>query len=253
MSAVLVLGGAHGIGEATSRTLATQPWTDELIIADLDLAGAESLADELRRGGSRVSAAHVDLGAPDTIYRLVEETSASDVRKLAIVAGTAEAPQFPIPQQELQRIININLIGAYTAAQSFAQPMMEKGEGSIVAVASICARIPRRMLVAYCASKAGLVMGLRVLAMESSRKGVRVNTVSPGSVDSKSSNSRSWSATTKVDRAAGSLEWSRLPIPDGRVGLPQDIADSIAFLLSPAAGHVNMQDLVIDGGETLGM
>jgi NAD(P)-dependent dehydrogenase (short-subunit alcohol dehydrogenase family) len=124
--------------------------------------------------------------------------------------------------------------------------MAERGNGSIVAVASIGARRPLRKIPGYSASKAGLVMALRVLGTEVAGRGVRINTVSPGPVDSHRLNN-------KQHYVGGDLANSRTAIQDGRVADPDDIARAIVFLLGPGADHILMQDVVVDGGELLGM
>jgi 2,3-dihydro-2,3-dihydroxybenzoate dehydrogenase len=249
VSRAVVIGGAHGIGEAVTRTLAAQDWVDELVVTDIDGPGAESLANELDGNGVGCTSAQVDISDTDATEELAR--SSGEVAHLALVAGIAESPTFPLPVDELRRIVGINLIGNYAAAQAFAQPMIDRGSGSIVAVASICGRVPRKWLAAYCSSKAGLIMGLRVLGMQCAPSGVRINTVSPGSVDSKGPSP--YSRATGVDRTGGSLEWSRLPVQDGRVAVPQDIADAVVYLLGPQSDHIVLQDMVVDGGELLGM
>jgi 2,3-dihydro-2,3-dihydroxybenzoate dehydrogenase len=249
VSKAVVIGGARGIGEAVSRTLAGQHWVDELLIGDLDGQGAEALASELDGSGVSCAAAQVDIADTEATAELAR--SAGDASYLAIVAGKSETPQFPLAVDELRRIVGVNLVGVYAAAQAFAQPMMDRGLGSIVAVASVNARVPRKNLAAYCSSKAALVMSLRVLAMECAPKGVRVNTVSPGAVDLHRPSP--YATATGIDLISGSLEWSRLPVQDGRRAEPRDIANAVAFLLGPLSGHILLEDLVVDGGELLGL
>jgi 2,3-dihydro-2,3-dihydroxybenzoate dehydrogenase len=106
---------------------------------------------------------------------------------------------------------------------------------------------------AYSASKAALRQALRVLAMEVADRGVRINTVSPGPTDTEMMRQLSGDHAAIDDLALGSLEAMRPRIPAGRVALSSEIAYAVTFLLSSASSHVQMADLVIDGGELLGM
>jgi 2,3-dihydro-2,3-dihydroxybenzoate dehydrogenase len=106
---------------------------------------------------------------------------------------------------------------------------------------------------AYCASKAGMRQGLRVLGMEVAADGVRINTVSPGATDTPMMRALAADHDSVDDLAHGTLEAMRPRIPSGRVARTADIAGAVAYLLGPEAEHIFLQDLVIDGGELLGM
>jgi 2,3-dihydro-2,3-dihydroxybenzoate dehydrogenase len=113
--------------------------------------------------------------------------------------------------------------------------------------------MPRMRQAAYCASKAGMRQGLRVLGMEVAPLGVRVNTVSPGPTDTPMMRALAADHANVDDLAMGSLEAMRPRIPGGRVATPVDVANAVSFLLAPASEHVCLQDIVVDGGELLGM
>jgi 2,3-dihydro-2,3-dihydroxybenzoate dehydrogenase len=152
-----------------------------------------------------------------------------------------------------RRLLAVNLVGSFHVAQCYAREMGARGGGTIVGVASIAARMPRMRQAAYSASKAGLRQALRVLAMEVAPLGVRINTVSPGATDTPMMRELAHDHQSLDDLALGSSEAMRPRIPHGRVATPEDIAHAVAFLLSPNAEHVHMHDLVVDGGEMLGM
>jgi 2,3-dihydro-2,3-dihydroxybenzoate dehydrogenase len=247
----VVVGAAQGIGAGIAARLAAESWTSRLVLADLKTDGCERLAAEL---GDRIETeVHgVDIADPEQVAELVASTS--DAARVAVAAGTfAPAPALEVERGEFARIIEVNLTGVFFVAQAYARAMAERGAGAIVGVASIAARMPRMRQAAYCASKAGMRQGLRVLGMEVAPLGVRVNTVSPGPTDTPMMRALAADHANVDDLAMGSLEAMRPRIPGGRVATPVDVANAVSFLLAPASEHVCLQDIVVDGGELLGM
>ena len=247
----VVVGAAQGIGAGIARRLAGESWTSRLVLADLKPDGCRELAAEL--GGDVETEVHdVDIADPAQVAGLV--ASSTDAARVAIAAGTfAPAAAIEVDREQFARIIEVNLTGVFFVAQAYARAMAERGSGAIVGVASIAARMPRMRQAAYCASKAGMRQGLRVLGMEAAPLGVRVNTVSPGATDTPMMRALAADHANVNDLAHGSLEAMRPRIPGGRVATPVDVANVVSFLLSPASEHVRLQDVVVDGGELLGM
>ncbi len=246
----VVVGGGHGIGAAIAHALARQAWCNQVIIADIDQSAAATVANELSVVASE--AVHVDISRPDQIGTLVSATH--DAEYLAVAAGLFSASSaLDTPPEDFQRLLAVNLIGVFGVAQGYAKQMCERGSGSIVAVVSIAATLPRMRQAAYCGSKAGVRQALRVLGMEIAPKGVRINTVSPGPTDTPMMRELAKDHPSVDSLAAGSPEALRPPILDGRVARPEDIAAATSFLLSPDAAHITLRDLVVDGGELLGV
>ncbi len=252
MSSVVVVGGAQGIGLAVARGLAREAWVSIVWVADINEAGAATVAEQLRKDGVDSRSAYVDLGDVDSIGALVDATK--DASAVAIVAGVfASSPALETSQEEFDRVIKVNTIGTFLVAQAYARQMVMKGSGAICGVASIAARMPRMRQAAYCASKAGMRQALRCLALETVPQGVRVNTVSPGPTDTPMMRRLSQDHRDVDDLARGSPEAFRPRIPAGRVGQVEDIAAAVVFLLRPESQFIAFQDLVVDGGELLGM
>jgi len=248
----VVVGAAQGIGEAVARRLAVERPAERLVLADIKEGAVEDLAEELTaKTGCAVSAMGVDITSAASIRQLVDV--AGDTRHLVTVAGIFRAtPSLDVDWDEFASVLNVNLMGTYFVAQAFAAGMAARGGGSIVAVCSIAARMPRLRQAAYCASKAGMRQALRVLAMETVPLGVRVNFVSPGPTDTPMM--RDLSADHGLaDLAKGDTVAFRPRVPAGRVATPGDIAAGVAFLLSDDAAHIAMHDLYVDGGESLGV
>lgn len=248
----VVVGAAQGIGEGIARHLATVPWTERIVLADRNEELVGKVADELRAAGRAAEAVGVDQTDIASIRRLVERTADAD--RVALVAGIFRAtPSLEVGVGEFEEVLAVNLTGTFFLAQAYAREMVRRGEGSICAIASIAARMPRMRQAAYCASKAGMRQALRVLALETVPAGVRINFVSPGPTDSPMMRRLAADHASVDDLATGSPAAFRPPVPSGRVGRPSDVAAAVEFLLSPAAAHVAMHDLYVDGGESLGL
>jgi 2,3-dihydro-2,3-dihydroxybenzoate dehydrogenase len=245
----VVVGAAQGIGAGIARRLAAEPWTERIVLADLKVDGCRELAAEV---DCPAEAFETDITDPDAVAALVSATA--DAGRVAIAAGAfAPAPALEVEREEFARIIDVNLKGVFFVAQAYAREMVERDGGAIVGVASIAARMPRMRQASYCASKAGMRQALRVLGMEVAPRGVRINTVSPGATDTPMMRALAADHAAVDDLATGSLEAMRPRIPGGRVARPDDVANVVSFLLAPASEHVVLEDVVVDGGELLGM
>ena len=241
-----------GIGAAVATQLSTEPWTKRIVIADIREELVVEMAATMRAKGQDAVGLHVDVTDSASIDALVAESA--EAERLAIVAGIFLAgPSLEVTKNDFERILAVNLMGNFFVAQAYAQKMVERRSGAIVAIASIASRMGRMRQAAYCASKAGMRQALRVLAMETVPLGVRINTVSPGPTDTPMMRELAADHASVDDLAVGSPEAFRPPIPAGRVARPEAIAGAVAYLLSPASTHVAMHDLQVDGGETIGM
>lgn len=250
--ATVVVGAAQGIGAAVARRLAAEPETGRLVLADVRFEAVKDLAAELSSDRVAADAVHTDITSQASIETLVEMTG--NAARVALVAGVFQAkPSDEVTADELDQILGVNLVGTFLVAQAFAKAMMAGGDGgTICAVGSIAARMPRMRQAAYCASKAGMRQALRVLGMEVIGRGVRINFVAPGPTASEMMTMLSGDHGT-ADLWLGSPQALRPPIPDRRVGQPDDVAAAVAFLLSEQSSHIALHDLYVDGGESLGL
>ena len=237
---VLITGGADGIGWATARRFAASG--DSVVIADLDAATA-SRATQLGPGhlGMRT-----DVASAQDVAGMLALTLARFGRLDVLVNNAGQidpraTPALDQPRAEFQHLLDVNLHGAFAAAQGAAEIMAARGGGAIVNLASGAGLVAVPLRNAYGASKAGVIAMNAALAATWAPHGVRVNAVAPGYV-----------RTAIVDalERAGKVDLSRVVrrIPMGRLGRPEEIAELVFHLASPAASAVSGDLCVADGG-----
>lgn len=239
--AALVTGGAKGIGEAIVRRLA------EAGAAVLDAEAGESLARELRGEKSRVEFFRADCGSVKDAQAAVDKAEASFGRLDVLVNNAGIFPfssALETTEELWQRVQNVNLKGPFFFAQAAAKAMRKAGSGggSIVNIASIDALHPTGGLAHYDASKGGLLMLTRSLALEFAPLGIRVNTISPGGITTPG---------TKPLTSSAVLEAFKARIPMHRMGEPDEIARAALFLASAASSYMTGSNVVVDGGVLL--
>jgi NAD(P)-dependent dehydrogenase (short-subunit alcohol dehydrogenase family) len=246
---VLVTGAASGIGRATCQRLARDGAErgEAAKIGAVDLgpaAALDELVGELRGLGAEALPLQGDMGSPDDPGRVVAEAVArfGGLDGLVSNAGiNRPGPLLSYSVEDWDRLFAVNARATLLLAQA-AHPALKASGGAIVTVASMSGSNVHAGLGAYGPSKAAVIMLSKVLAQEFGADGIRVNTVSPGMVRT------GMTATVYADEQIGAARAALVPL--GRVALSEDIADVIAFLLSPEARYVNGHDLVVDGGVT---
>jgi 2,3-dihydro-2,3-dihydroxybenzoate dehydrogenase len=252
MSRTVVVGAARGIGRRIAEELAAADPERAMLLADLDEDGVGRVAQSLSASGADVTSYGVNVADPASVADLL--AAGEGVDQVVIAAGIfRSSPALKTPVSEFEEVFRVNTFGCFQVAQGYAAQMAERGGGSIVAIASIAARMPRMYQAAYSGSKAALRQALRVLAMEAIADGVRINTVSPGPTDTEMMQQMASDHGGVSYLAGGSLESMRPRIPSGRIASPAELAAVVSFLLSPASQHIVMADIVVDGGELLGM
>ncbi|WP_445356047.1 2,3-dihydro-2,3-dihydroxybenzoate dehydrogenase [Microbulbifer sp. EKSA008] len=148
--------------------------------------------------------------------------------------------------------LSVNVTGPFSLIKELALHFKNQGKGAIVNVASNAAHVPRLGMTAYCASKSALVGLSHCVALELAEYGVRCNLVSPGSTDTEMLRELWGSEGNEAAIVAGNLEGYKLGIPLKKIASTSDIANTVMFLASDMAAHITMQDIVVDGGATLG-
>jgi L-fucose dehydrogenase len=239
--AVLISGGAHGIGAATARSFAAEG--AHVLIVDRDGPAAEKLAAELA-GAASVG----DLTDETVCSRAIAEALAKFGRLDVLVnnAGVNDGVPLTAPPADFLASLRRNLLPAY-ALTHFARPHLIAARGSIINLSSKVADTGQGGTSGYAASKGGINALTREWALALAADGVRVNAVIPAECDSLQY--QRWFAT-QPDPAAARAKIEAL-IPLGRrLTTPEEIADTIVWLASPRAGHITGQLLHVDGGYT---
>jgi len=236
----VVTGAAGGMGRAMAAGFAAAGAAVALL--DRDAAACEALAAGL--GGSARTAA---LGCDTTDEAGVKAAAEAVAARLGppdILVNNAgilrPGPLASLGLAEWNALMAVNLTGYLLCAQAFGRPMMERGAGALVHVASIAASNPQPRSGAYSPSKAAVAMLSRQLALEWGPSGIRSNVVSPGLI--RTPMSESFYATPGIKERREAM------LPSRRIGTPTDIADAVLFLASPRSSYVNGAEILVDGG-----
>lgn len=242
---VIVTGAAspRGIGRATATLLASRGWN--VGVLDIDERGAKELAAELINSYDvRAAAVAVDVSDEEQVRSAVDQLEAAlpPLAALANIAGVSSPVGYlELTSQEWHRVININLNGVHYVTRRVAESMVRHGWGRIVSISSVSAQRGGGTYskTPYSVAKAGLIGLTRSLARELGPHGITVNAVSPGPIDTDIMGG----PLTPERRAAMAAD---LLVDD--VGTPQDVAATIAFLMSDEAGYITGQTVNVDGG-----
>lgn len=235
----VVTGAARGIGRAIAEELACNG--ADLALCDLKAEWLDDTKAAAEALGAKVTCVSADVSKSEdvnaAVAEIMEKTGGIDI--LVNNAGiTKDGLLMRMSEEDWDAVISINLKGTFLFTKAVARPMMKKRAGAIVNIASIIGLIGNAGQCNYSASKAGVIALTKSSAKELASRGIRVNAVAPGFIESK---------MTEV--LADDVKQRMLDqIPMKRLGQPEDIARTVAFLASDAAGYITGQTLTISGG-----
>jgi NAD(P)-dependent dehydrogenase (short-subunit alcohol dehydrogenase family) len=241
----IVTASDSGIGQESAKALAESGF-DVGITYHEDEAGANETLEAVRAAGRRGEVRWMDLTrlpeAADVVDELADSLDGLDVLVNNAGTGDPTGDFLELSYDEWRQVIDTNLSGAFLCAQRAARRMVAAGNGGrIVNITSVHEHIPRTGASAYCASKGGLGLLTKVMAMELAEHGITVNAIAPGEIATPMTGAEDTDPTT--------IERPNLPL--GRPGHAREIAAWVAFLASEKASYATGASIVVDGGLTL--
>lgn len=247
----IVTGATQGIGKGIALALLAEGVTVIALGRSADkldaLRGAPGAGQLVTEAMDIADTAAFEARLPDWIARF------GGIDYLVNGAGVLEAGRLmDADPQAIRRVVETNFLSTLALTLPVARHMAGRRRGSIVTIGSNSGTTPRVGLGAYPASKAAIIQSMKCLGLELSEFGVRCNIVSPGSTNTEMQR-QTQAATTGLDGVLnGDPKTWRLGIPLRRMAEVEDVADLVLFLLSDRARHITMENIVIDGGATLG-
>ncbi|RMG74965.1 MAG: 3-oxoacyl-[acyl-carrier-protein] reductase [Nitrospirae bacterium] len=235
----LVTGAGRGIGKAIAERLSSKGV--RVIVADLNLQDAEETAKEISEKGVEAKAIQVDVSSSESVKKMFEDTvnTFGGVDILVNNAGiTRDTLVLRMKEEDWDAVINVNLKSVFLCSKEAIRIMSKKRYGRIVNIASVVAFMGNPGQANYSASKAGIVGLTKTLAREYASRGITVNAVAPGFIQ-----------TAMTEKLPEKVKEEMLrSIPVGRFGTVEDVATAVAFLSSPEAGYITGHVIHVNGG-----
>jgi 3-oxoacyl-[acyl-carrier protein] reductase len=234
----IVTGASRGIGRATALALARQGAS---VVAAARGDHAEPVAAAIEAGGGRAAAVAVDVTDPASVERMTAAAAERFGRVDVLVnnAGiTRDQLMLRMKRDDWDAVVATNLTAAYTCVQAVLRPMIKQRAGRIITISSVVGQAGNAGQANYAASKAGLIGFSKALALEVASRGITVNVIAPGLIETD---------MTRAITADAHESWAGR-IPMGRLGRPEDVADAVCFLASDEAAYITGQVLAVNGG-----
>jgi len=234
----LVTGASRGIGRAIAERLAAQ---GALVVAAARGEHAQPVVETIAAAGGTAEAVSLDVTEEGAAARLVASTLERHTRIDILVnnAGIArDQLMLRMKREDWDAVLATNLTGAFALTQAVLKPMIRQRGGRIISISSVVAQRGNAGQANYAASKAGLIGFTKAVALEVASRGITVNVVAPGLIETD---------MTRTLTEEGREEWAS-QIPLGRLGTPADIASAVCFLASDEASYITGHVLAVNGG-----
>jgi len=235
----LVTGGAQGIGKAIALALAREG--AQVVVSDINLEKARETCQEIESLGKKAVAVGGSVADAKAAEAMVEKTveAFGGLDILVNNAGiTRDGILLRMKEEDWDLVLDVNLKGAFHCTKASLRPLIKRGGGKIINIASVTGQMGNAGQANYAASKAGLIGLTKSVAREYASRKIQVNAVAPGFID------------TAMSQAIPPKEREMLikAIPMERLGAPEDIAEAVLFLASPASDYITGQVLNVNGG-----
>ncbi len=236
----VVTGGSRGIGRAIALKLASQG-AQIVVNYTSNSAAADSVVKEVEALGSKAIAVQANVSMASDIENLIKETE-SQLGKIDILVNNAGITRdgllIRMKEEDFDQVIDVNLKGVFLTTKLIGKKMLKQRAGSIVNITSVVGLMGNAGQANYAASKAGVIGFTKSVAKEFASRGITVNAVAPGFIES--------DMTAKLDEKV--VENYMTAIPLSRFGQADDVANTVAFLVSDQANYITGQTLQVDGG-----
>ncbi|MDP2953933.1 MAG: 3-oxoacyl-[acyl-carrier-protein] reductase [Chloroflexota bacterium] len=236
----LVTGSGRGIGRAIALRLAQEGAT--LVVNDLEVAGGgRAVAEEIQAAGGQALAIAADISHPSSVQELME-TAATSLGGIDIIVNNAgitrDALIMRMSEEDWDRVLTINLKGAFLCTKAALRHMVRRRWGRIINIASVVGLLGNAGQANYASAKAGLIALTKATAREVASRGITANAIAPGFIDTDMTRNLSPELKEEILRQ----------IPLGIFGQPEDVAHAAAFLASEAARYITGHVLHVNGG-----
>lgn len=239
---IVVTGGASGIGRAAALACAREGAS--IVVADIDAAGAESVANTIRESGGRALSLTCDVTSSADVSALFTRAAAEVGVDGAFLNAGIEGRVTSLvdyDEQTFRRVLDVNVLGVWNCLRSVVPAMTARGHGSIVCTSSIAGLVGAGAFSAYVASKHAVLGLMKTAAIETAKSGIRVNAICPGVIETPMLDRLAQARDGLVDALLGMK-------PMGRLGSAEEVAEGAVWLLSDRSSFVTGHSLVIDGG-----